>query len=893
MQSSLSKINTSLEAHNLVKDPVKLLSLLYSKYGDTDEDFYILHINQILYKKHSHFNLIYKENQFSDIFTEFLRRFYKKDETISRIPKLYEYYKNYHKFYCKPLWRNFYISKLMHNFEDNKAEIFYKNNYTQSWNNKEKSNNDTWQKSSLSSSDNITNNKIIFDKKTKLLLESSKFKLNNQKNKPLNINLSKILNNNSNFNDSMTFFSKRSKDSFLKEVRNYFLNDNNINKGLLRENNSRNNIQKIKKNKKLKNTSSHRSSSKKIKKMKTPKSKKKSPASFQICHHIHLIKYNINNNNIALQNLNNNNNNFKTPMYVLSRKNSNSKSKKKRNHHSKIKNILFSPIANNYFNNFTKKFHQSHNKYNNIYLSTNKNKNHRNRTHNNSINDTFKKSINNNNTNVNNFVNYSHYQNLANNITYNKFYSSSNSHHNSVKTTCNKSKTNTNTNKIQKSKQFIIEINKNNVPQHKKNKTFDFINKKSSDLKKNISNINLLGIKNSPFFSNGLPIKNTKLIKNNKNNLHNVTRNKLQNTNSNKRVDKSRGNSFQKNTKSMISVCDGSTKKFSFINNKIKKEGRNVINILNNNVNKTTNTKNSNNCNLTTNNLNKKVTKILIKNNRICNNSNINNNISNKKIHNQSLHKKNNISYTNNNFNINFNNIIFCSPRNTNQNLQHSTTTNITTNNNQNTNVNMLSDSNNTCVQNSSTNISNTVKINNSNKNIKSKKNFNSIYEASRNKNKISTDSRTQSQANSLIKNIKYNYNKTNETKIFYNKKNNSNNIYFIDDKKHKNINEFQTNKYFKYNKKLNNSKKINNDNNKFSASHKKQIGYLSNKMLNNNLKNNKNMSHEIFNKNIKKCGSSSIKINQGTIYNNVRNCGNYNVNINKINNTTKNNTEK
>ena len=315
MQFSLSKINTSLEAHNLVSDPVKLLSLLYSKYGDTYEDFYISHINQILYRKRSHFNLIYKENQYDDIFTEFLRRFYKKVDTIDRIPRLYEYYKNYHLFYCKPLWRNFYISKLMHNFEDNKADIFYKNNYTQSWNNKEKSNNDTWQKSSLSSSDNITNNKIIFDKKTKLLLESSKFKKNNQKNKQLNINISIIFNNNIN-NDSTTFFTKRSKDSFLKEIRNSFLNDNSINKQFLMENNNKNNTQKIKKNKKRKYTSSQRSSDKKIKNTKTPESKNKSPSSFQIYHHTRLIKYNIN-NNIALHKYKNNNNNFKTPMYIF------------------------------------------------------------------------------------------------------------------------------------------------------------------------------------------------------------------------------------------------------------------------------------------------------------------------------------------------------------------------------------------------------------------------------------------------------------------------------------------------------------------------------------------------------------------------------------------------
>ena len=94
MQESLNDINTSLEAHRLVKDPVKLLSLLYSKYGDIREDYYTSFINQILYKCSSHFNILYKEIQYNDFIIEFLRRFYKKREVKERIPNLYDYYKN-------------------------------------------------------------------------------------------------------------------------------------------------------------------------------------------------------------------------------------------------------------------------------------------------------------------------------------------------------------------------------------------------------------------------------------------------------------------------------------------------------------------------------------------------------------------------------------------------------------------------------------------------------------------------------------------------------------------------------------------------------------------------------------------------------------------------------
>ena len=64
MQESLNDINTSLEAHRLVKDPAKLLSLLFSKYGDVREDYYTSFITQrddpcvrkMLYVNNVHWN---------------------------------------------------------------------------------------------------------------------------------------------------------------------------------------------------------------------------------------------------------------------------------------------------------------------------------------------------------------------------------------------------------------------------------------------------------------------------------------------------------------------------------------------------------------------------------------------------------------------------------------------------------------------------------------------------------------------------------------------------------------------------------------------------------------------------------------------------------------------
>ena len=97
--SHLHTINTKLQAYKLIHDPTRLLKLLYSKYGDIEEDLNYLYINQILYNRPSHYNTIFKENQYLDFIDEFLKRFYNRQESISRIPKLNDYYKNYHLFF--------------------------------------------------------------------------------------------------------------------------------------------------------------------------------------------------------------------------------------------------------------------------------------------------------------------------------------------------------------------------------------------------------------------------------------------------------------------------------------------------------------------------------------------------------------------------------------------------------------------------------------------------------------------------------------------------------------------------------------------------------------------------------------------------------------------------
>ena len=199
--------STKCKAYRLMHDPTVLLSLLYLKYGDIEEDYNIFYANQIVYNESSHFNTIFKEQSYNT-HEEFIKRFYIYKEIKNRMTKLNEYYKNYLKFFSKPMFINPYYNKIINNYYDNKAEIFYVNNLTTKKNSKDikknKIKNNIYSNSNISSIDNDTENDIIFNKRIKNIIDNNlntnsctlTFDINtkndfNYMNKKNNINISK------------------------------------------------------------------------------------------------------------------------------------------------------------------------------------------------------------------------------------------------------------------------------------------------------------------------------------------------------------------------------------------------------------------------------------------------------------------------------------------------------------------------------------------------------------------------------------------------------------------------------------------------------------------------------------------------------------------------------
>ena len=911
MTEVISNFNTSMEARKLVKDPTKLFVLLYSKYGDILEDYQTSLLNQIIYKCSTHLNIQYQEIRYDNTFLEFLRRFYKKKEVKERIPNLYEYYKNYHLFYLKPFLRNFYFVKLLHNYQDKKAEIFYKNNYSKSSNDKTHTEENSVT-SSLSSSDHFTDNRVIFNTKIQNLLEGKK---NNSTS--ISIELSKIKKNgkNNNTENDLRIKTKILEESTLNDIMKELKTEANIYKEneniITKETNVSSKYKKKSEEKVMINKKNSR------KKNNSPKIYSKSPT-YQMNHQIHIIKpvTSINNNNINVNNnINNINNNIKSnlisqQMYILSQKNSYTN---KRNNSNKNKH--FSPKMSYYIHNIASKFEEMFKRYP-IYFNSIKHR--KNKTGNNSNNNTIKKSLNLNNNiysinNNNNFQsNFKKFSKLSASLKNSKFnityFSQINSNNNSRSSMSAKK-----SNKLQKNKKIINEMNQFNIRtkkgKHKKNKTFDFNVTKGHniELKKNYTNYNLLRFK--PSFSNANKSKNINpmlfnfnAMKSPKNNFG-LKNSKDSNEKSgkiakNKRFINRKNKIFKNNKKSFISIASCSSPKFSFIMNKnepLVKESSNVKNVTNNNNN------NNLNNNTNNNNIDGNLYNFLNNNNK--------NNISKIK---KNKYKKNNISYTNNNFNINFNNIFFGSSRptsgahgniisdniNTNTNLQINKNININNNYSIN-NINNLSNSNSISLntkkhtslihQNNILNCKNSNINNNYNSNINSLyiKSLNNLYNFSRNKNiKISNCSHTQTQSQSIAKNSKII--RISDSKIPVNKTNSfilrcENNNKNVSEDKNMNLNNNANQKKAGRAKIMNQIEDLimkTKKHVKFGSEHKNKIGaIISNKPVFNNCNNksknqikNKSSYHEMFIKNLKRTSSTSIKVNTKSISNNSNN---------------------
>ena len=118
----------------------KVKGVLYSKYMPvfTKKKYYNDITDNLICSKSCHLVSCLKESMIYDFIDEFLKRYYTKNESRDRIPKFVNYYKNYLKFFCRPIFRDLELNDIIQSYGEKCAEIYYNDNYEKSKKDKDK-----------------------------------------------------------------------------------------------------------------------------------------------------------------------------------------------------------------------------------------------------------------------------------------------------------------------------------------------------------------------------------------------------------------------------------------------------------------------------------------------------------------------------------------------------------------------------------------------------------------------------------------------------------------------------------------------------------------------------------------------------------------------------------
>ena len=129
-EESLIENNNDMKIQNCLKK-IKFLAHLKLKkrYNCTPSKYDSYILDYLLNNLDCHIVSIFKEKMLTDYIEEFLRRKYNYVECSQRIPKFSVYYKNYLNFFCKPIYNSFKFNKIIQNYGEKKAELYYKQNY--------------------------------------------------------------------------------------------------------------------------------------------------------------------------------------------------------------------------------------------------------------------------------------------------------------------------------------------------------------------------------------------------------------------------------------------------------------------------------------------------------------------------------------------------------------------------------------------------------------------------------------------------------------------------------------------------------------------------------------------------------------------------------------------
>ena len=144
-QIELHTPKSTAKKFSIQKIEEKMKKYLNNKYNNRENlnyQYIGLIIQNLIFNKNTHLVSVFKDYMIIDYIEEFLKRFYKKNESKNKLPQISLFYKNYLKFFCSPTLKHIYINNLIHNRCEKKAEFFYNENYKNKKNNSSCSDND-------------------------------------------------------------------------------------------------------------------------------------------------------------------------------------------------------------------------------------------------------------------------------------------------------------------------------------------------------------------------------------------------------------------------------------------------------------------------------------------------------------------------------------------------------------------------------------------------------------------------------------------------------------------------------------------------------------------------------------------------------------------------------
>ena len=106
-----------------------LIHNLSTKYNATPYTYSEILLENFIQSKYCHYIACFKEKILYHYNEEFFKRFYCVNESIERIPRFVQYYKNYLLFFCRPIFSELKLNEVIQRYGEKQAQLFYNENY--------------------------------------------------------------------------------------------------------------------------------------------------------------------------------------------------------------------------------------------------------------------------------------------------------------------------------------------------------------------------------------------------------------------------------------------------------------------------------------------------------------------------------------------------------------------------------------------------------------------------------------------------------------------------------------------------------------------------------------------------------------------------------------------